>query len=295
MKKIKFKQIDVFTEKPFFGNPAAVIYLEKDIVDVKKQKVANELNLSETIFISESVTDADFKLEYFTPISKIDIAGHPTIAACYFLALEGRCPLDKEKATLRFETKAGIVPCELDIRDAKVQYVMMNQPNPTFKRFDDIGYLLSVLRLQEKDLIADYPVEFASTGLESLIVPIADLNVVQRLSPTYMQMPWNVMIFSNEALSPLAAAHTRFFAPRLGIIEDPATGIASGALTGYLVKHKIIKGESPVSFVIEQGTEVGRPSEINVEVSFDNREIKDVYVGGKAVLVADGTIYLEEE
>ena len=289
---INFRQLDIFTDKIFSGNPAGVIHLEQDIEGVVKQRIANELNLSETVFVSNS-DKADFKLEYFTPVKQIDLAGHPTIAACYSLALENKLFLNEPVTTLNFETGKGVIPCQLHIDNGSISRVVMEQKQPQFKPFAEEGTLLNALQIQESSLLADYPIEFVSTGLECLIVPAADLATVQDLFPDFNRLPWHTLVFANEAVSPIATVHLRFFAPKLGIAEDPATGTASGALGAYLIKHKIIRGASPVTMVFEQGLEISRPSEITVEISFNTSDdISNVKVGGKAALAAEGKIYL---
>jgi trans-2,3-dihydro-3-hydroxyanthranilate isomerase len=293
MASIGYKQIDVFTDMVFSGNQAAAVFLDSELeLDrTQKQKIANELKLSETVFISNSNLEADYKLEYFTPLTELALAGHPTIAACYALASDGKLFLSEPITTIKFETGAGIINCQLHIENGSVAKVMMEQINPTFKIFDDKDKLLDALRLEDDSLVADLPVEFISTGLECLIVPLTDLKTVQTLEPDFNRLPWNTLVFCSESVSPFATSHNRFFAPKLGVIEDPATGTASGSLGCYLIKNRVIRGSSPVTMVFEQGLEIGRPSEITVEISFGS-EIKNVKVGGIATVAAEGNMYL---
>lgn len=294
MKTINFKQLDVFTDKTFSGNPAAALLLDKslDLDGVQKQRIANEMNLSETVYISNSVQDADYKLEYFTPLTQIQLAGHPTLAACYALAFEGKLFLSEPVTTIKFETEAGLISCQLHIENGDVTKVMMEQIKPLFEDFIDKDTLLNALQIEESDLVADLPIEFVSTGLNCLIVPIADLEIIQTLEPDFNRLPWNTLVFSTETVSPLATSHNRFFAPKLGVTEDPATGTASGSLGCYFIKHQVIRGTSPVTMVFEQGLELGRQSEITVEISTENNEITSVKAGGTAALAAEGKIYL---
>lgn len=301
MKQIKFKQVDAFTSAPFAGNPAGVISKADDLTNEEMQKIAAEINLSETAFIQTPKSkEADFKVRFFTPLREVDLAGHPTIATFHALAEEAAIFLREPITTIKQETKAGVLPVELHIQQGKVKKVMMAQPKPTFAPFNEPLEDLATLLGIEVDEIAksDLPVEIVSTGLPDLIVPVKHLSTVEQMKPEFYRLALfsekigvvSVHVFTFETITPISMVHTRDFAPVVGILEDPATGTANGALGAYLVKNIAVRGLSPITIIAEQGYAVNRPSEIIVEVHFSGTEVKAIKVGGNAITVIEGEI-----
>ena len=134
-KQIRIKQVDAFTTIPLSGNPAGVVTNADELDDVYMQRIAREMNLSETAFVQNSGV-ADFRLRFFTPKCEIDLCGHATIGAIYALIEEGRIPLRSDHTLVHQETKAGILPIEIYSNNNIVQNIMMTQAIPQFK---DLG------------------------------------------------------------------------------------------------------------------------------------------------------------
>lgn len=305
MKEYKFIQVDVFTDKPFGGNPLAVFPDAQGLTRDEMCKIAQEMNLSETTFVlPPKASEADFKVRIFTPTSEIPFAGHPVVGTHWVLADQGRIALGEPVTTVQFELGIGVLPTDLHVSRGKIKKVMMTQSSPTFhailKNLTNLseGLGLSPEAINETEL----PVQVVSTGLPQMIVPIRSLAEVQAVDSSGLNVPAlnracratnteTVLIFTFETERPEATVHARFFAPLHGVPEDPATGSANGALGAYLVHHRAVPIEkSTIHILSEQGAEMGRPSTLYVEVDTSNHEITAIRVGGMVVPIAEGTV-----
>ncbi|MFQ6050283.1 MAG: PhzF family phenazine biosynthesis protein [Candidatus Hydrothermarchaeota archaeon] len=300
MKKIKIKQVDAFTRYPFGGNPAGVVIDAKDLNEYDMQNIAKEMNLSETAFVFDpDDPKADFKVRFFTPKNEVDLCGHATIATFHALVEEGKIELEGFKVILKQETRAGVLPVEISLKKGMIN-IMMTQTIPKFRDANvERKEVAQALRIEEKYISEDPPMEIVSTGLWHLIVPIKNLKALEKVDPDFSKLSKinnelgaeTTHLFTFETLNPDSTVHTRDFAPLVGVNEDPATGTGNGALGAYLAKHRLIEIKEPVTEIIaEQGFEIKRPSEIFVEINTENEEIRDVKVGGFAVTVLNGEI-----
>lgn len=307
MRQYRFIQVDVFTSQRFGGNPLAVFPEAEDLEPDEMQKIAREMNLSETTFVSLSSTpDAEFRVRIFTPVAEVPFAGHPVVGTHWVLAHLGRVRLVEPVTTVRFQLGVGVLPADLYVMRGCVQRIVMTQDDPRFlARLADVAPLAAALGLATEAISeVGLPVQVVSTGLPQLMVPVRSLAEVQGLSAKRLNVPLLnrvlselgtecVMVFTRETERPDSDVHVRMFAPALGIGEDPATGSANGALGAYLVHHRAIDlTGSTVSLVSEQGAELGRPSTIYVEVDHQDGVISAVRVGGAVVLVAEGAVWV---
>lgn len=316
MPQQQFLQVDVFTEQAFGGNPLAVFPDAEGLTSEQMQRIAKEMNLSETTFVlPPEDPDADFKVRIFTPEAELPFAGHPVVGTQWTLAHLGRIPLRAPSVTVRFELGVGVRAAELHVTEGRVTRVVMDHMAPTFGRTatpDQVARLARGLGLPPGAIsITGWPVQVVSTGIRQLFVPVDSLQAVQALSPTQQdtgiltrimteldpQTHCNecVMVLTTDTVAPDADIHTRLFAPGMGVPEDPATGSASGGLGAYLLRHGIIPATPPTTFITtEQGLEMGRPSRITIEVdrdgTSDDAPITMVRVGGTVVPVIEGTL-----
>ena len=278
--------LDVFTDKPYSGNQLAVFPNASDLTTEQMQKLANEINYSETTFIFEPKDSSyDFEIRIFSVQLELPFAGHPTLGTAY--AIMNLLDIWKNKSNkLRLKTKVGIIPLE---KEEDNLWMQQNEPQ-FFNQYQDKKEIADLINLMPEDISEKYPVEEVSTGNKMLIIPIKNLAAIKRANGNMNNIkafqpkdsPVGPYLFTLETVNPSAKIHTRFFAPHIGVIEDAATGSAAGPLTGYLLKHKIF-GES---FTIEneQGLEMNRPSKILLHGEIkENKYI--VRVGGKAVYV----------
>lgn len=294
MKTINIKQIDAFTTIPFCGNPAGVVTDAASITDDEKQKIAREMNLSETAFVSPSEV-ADFKVQFFTPKFEVDLCGHATIAT--FSALYEEKKLDLSKNIFFQETKAGVLPVELaDINGKKV--FMMTQPSPKFEQIDiDKSSIAKLIGLSENDLI-DIPAKKVNTGLWWLVFGVKsldelmnaklDLRAIEEISEKYNVI--GITPFCLETLNEKYSYHMRASAPIAGTVEDPVCGTGNGCVSSYIIHNKLIECNGHISLIGEQGIEVSRPGCAYVSISKLHDEINEIKIGGTGVTVLDGEL-----
>lgn len=305
MREYRFIQVDVFTDKPFGGNPLAVFPDGEGLTTEEMQQLAREMNLSETTFVLPSqAEEADFKVRIFTPAKEIPFAGHPVVGTHWVLAELGRVSLREPVTEVRFELGVGVLPADLQVTGGRVERVVMTQDRPTFHAvLDDVTQLAAGLALPSEAILeTGLPVQVVSTGAPQMMAPVRSLADVQgldsrRLNTAALNQACEavdtdcVAVFSLETERPEATVHVRMFAPLLGVPEDPATGSANGALGAYLVRHGLVSVSAPTTHIVsEQGAELGRPSTLYVEVDGAGDEIAAVRVGGSVVRVAEGVV-----
>lgn len=303
-RSLKFYQADVFTAQPFGGNPVAVFPDAQGLTDDQLQQIAREMNLSETVFVFPPTDPAAVaRLRIFTPTQEIPFAGHPVLGTFYVLAELGRIAVNDSVTRLVQECNIGLFPVELHAEEGRVVRVVMSQPKPEFLGpVEETEYLYKVagsLGLS-KYVITDakWPIEVVSTGLPVLIVPVRTLTAVRSIRPDASAImdlcrrfgANGVMVFTTVTVEPSATVHTRMFAPSIGILEDPATGSASGALGAYLVQNGVVEVGPITEIISEQGYAIDRPSRIFVQVDSDDDIIQSVKVGGQCTMVIEGTL-----
>jgi trans-2,3-dihydro-3-hydroxyanthranilate isomerase len=251
------------------------------------------------------------RLRIFTPAREIPFAGHPIVGTWNALAREGIVPLPEGGngwTRIHHEVGIGVLPVDIEFKNgAPVQVVMTQGKFEILDEVDDGHEQAEIARAlgrNREDLDENLPIQVISTGLSSLAVPIrslADLGTCRvnssLLGELYTQHgATGCYAFSRETIEiGEARAHARLFAPADNIAEDPATGSASGALGAYLVHHGasgIEQTDGRYKFVIEQGDFMHRPSRINLDVGGRPGAIDEVRVGGPAVIVARGEVYV---
>ncbi|HSF28972.1 MAG TPA: PhzF family phenazine biosynthesis protein [Candidatus Tectomicrobia bacterium] len=304
MPRIRFVQADVFTDTPFCGNPLAVILDGQGLTGEQMQRIAREMNLSETTFIlppTDPATQA--KVRIFTPQLELPFAGHPVVGTSYVLVTEGLIPQRQGSFEIQLELGVGVLPVEITCIHGVVARVTMTQRPPQFLAVlprEDVGRLARGLGLDPQDIVSTgLPTQLVSTGLPQLMVPVRSLAAVQAIkldlgllhSICQRYNTHSLYVFTRETVTASAHVHTRLFAPLAGVLEDPATGSASGALGAYLVQQRVYGGEAAVIHLEnEQGYELGRPSRIFIEVERSGSTISRVRVSGHVVKVIEGSI-----
>jgi trans-2,3-dihydro-3-hydroxyanthranilate isomerase len=298
---------DVFTDAALAGNQLAVFTDARDVPAAAMQRIARELNLSETTFVLPAERDdTNARMRIFTPAVELPMAGHPTIGSTFALARCGVIARGQRAFTFKWDGD-------------DVRFVWMSQLRPSFGRVVDRSAVATALGLTENDFRPDLPIEEVSCGVPYLIVPLKDADAVARAVPDGAALrrlgemtgaPLPLYLFaagqpgpggSGVFLGPGAqsvkaaarAEHVaRMFAPGIGVLEDPATGSAAGPLGCYLVQHAQVSNEGARRIVIQQGASMNRPSVLHVSVDGDADAITSVKVGGGAVLIGRGELYL---
>ena len=296
-------QLDVFTHRLFGGNQLAVFLDGRGLATGTMQAVAKEMNFSETTFVlPPERSDTDVRMRIFAPGVELPIAGHPTIGSTFALARAGVIAPGCDRFV--FGLGVGPVPVTLTWRHTDLSFAWMTQPAPTFgEPLGDPAAAAAALGLPEA-AVADtgLPVQVVSCGVSFLFVPVATRRAVDSaaINPAaYGELMRRasctgngVFFFSQERGADDATVYSRMFAPDVGIAEDPATGIASGPLGCYLVRHHVVAPEKAGAMLSLQGVKIGRPSHVHMSIGVEGREITSVRVGGEAILAGEGTLYI---
>jgi PhzF family phenazine biosynthesis protein len=269
MASLSFKQVDVFTDKPFRGNPVAVVIGAEGLDTQAMQRIACWTNLSETTFLLKSEV-ADYRLRIFTPRQELPFAGHPTIGSAH-AAIEAGFVAKKD--TLRQECGAGVIDLSVE-KDG----LFLRGPQP---RISDVRkklpYAAKLLRI---DL-----------GPVWVVGEVADAEALAALKPDMAELT----LFSHDVeatgvtlFAPSgekgAAIHVRSFAPAHGIPEDPVCGSGNLSVAAYLRQTNQVK-RFGARYVARQGMQLGRDGRVLVRVEDDA-----IRIGGRAVTCVDGTL-----
>ncbi len=291
----------MFAARPLEGNPLAVFPRAQGLSDPEMLAIAREMNLSETTFVLPPTKQgADYRNRIFTPGGEIPFAGHPSLGTAYVAAMEGIVPRGEGVATVHQEVGIGVLPLELHVRRGAVDRVVMTQGKPRVgRRIAKVDGLANALGIRARDIAATgLAPAVASTGADSLQVPVRTLDVVRELRPdpnalarilTRIDREAGAYVFAFEAEGD-ADLHARGFFPLHGVTEDPATGSAAGACGAYLAANRRLPAKE--WFAIEQGIEVHHPSRIDVSVATAGGRPLTVRVAGRVVPVMRGTLDL---
>ncbi len=287
-----FYILDVFAEEKYAGNQLAVVRDAGGLSGEQMQKIAKEMNYSETTFIlSEQEQNSGYDVRIFTPEIEVPFAGHPTLGTAYVIQQE---IIGKPVETVNLNLKVGQIPVTFEgVGDG---ILWMKQNEPTFGDVVDTKAIAEVLGIVESKIDERFPIQNVSTGLPFVIVPLKGLEAVKRVKiarDKYFQWIENreakaIFVFCPETYQPENNLNARMFADYAGVSEDPATGSANGCLAGYLVKYRYF-GNSQIDIKVEQGYEIGRPSLLYLKAEDNDGQI-DVSVGGKVVMVAKGEL-----
>lgn len=300
MAEFEFRQVDVFTDRALSGNALAVV-LDADGLDGETmQAVAGETNLSETAFVLSPIDpEADYKIRIFTPNRELPFAGHPSVGTAFTLFHEGRLGSLGDGLTVRQEVGIGVLPIGIS-PPADDPLITMTQGKPELlARMEDMALLSKGLGCCATDLASSGMVpRVSSTGLRQLMVPIAGVEALSTLAPDLtvlaeIERDLDITGISAFAIESPDRVRVRFFSPTSGILEDPATGSAAGALGAYLAGEEILDVEDgEARLTVSQGTEIGRPSRIEVTVGVGDGAPAWVKVGGRCVTVLRGRLSL---
>lgn len=300
MKKYRIYQVDSFTKNRFHGNPAGVVPNANGLTDEQMQRIARELNNSETAFIFETdSSNYDVEVRFFTPTTEVPICGHATVAAHYIYAIERKA----ETGRIIQKTKAGILP--VDVIKYKDDYsIVMTQGEPSVSEplNEEIrSQIANALGISCKDICMEYPVAISSTGHSKVMVPIYSNEILHSLKPDLQKLTEiskhigcnGYYVFTLNPQEDILV-HGRMFAPAIGIAEDPVTGNANGPLGAYLVHYNILQNENEQSFDFDilQGEAIKREGTMHVHVKKEQGKPVLVQITGKAVIAFSTEIIL---
>lgn len=295
--RYRYMHYDVFTERRFGGNQLAVFPDAAGLPAPTMQQIAREMGFAETTFVTAPERpDTDIRMRIFTPGTELPMAGHPVVGSTFALARDGA--IAEGRTDWVFGLNIGPTPVALEWSRSQLNFVWMIQRSPEFgPTFGDLARIARALGLEEEDIRGTgLPVQQVSCGTPFVFVPVATRAAVDRAAPDARLLDFEAYLFTSDRgdASDSAITYSRMFAPQFGIIEDPATGGASGPLGSYLVRHGVVTAEQGRSVLNLQGVKLGRPSWIHISIESANGIISRVRVGGTSVFVAEGTMEVED-
>lgn len=293
-RRYSFVTLDVFTSTRLEGNQLAVFTDARGLSDAEMQALALEMNLSETTFIlpRDQATEQErgVRVRIFTTDEEMPFAGHPTLGTAMVLHSNGH----GSGQTVNLDLNVGKIPVQFTMRDG-LPFGQMTQRDPQFGQKHTREDVARAAGISVSDIADDVPCQTVSTGNVFLMAPVKSLEVLQRLSPAWLQMndylkKTDAKFFyfiSRQAVNPEATLQTRMIFYRG---EDPATGSAAGPCAAWAVQYGVIAPEQQA--LIEQGVEIKRRSRIYVMAGKEDNKVVNIRVGGHAVEVARGELSL---
>lgn len=288
----RFFIVDVFAEEKLQGNQLAVYPDASMIESDMMQKIALEMNFSETTFITLKDTEnLVFKVRIFTKESELPFAGHPTLGTAYVIQ---SIILKKNVELLTLDMKAGLIPVAFTYVDEQLDTLWMKQLNPVFGDVHDPQPVADFLSLNVDEIDSRFPIQEVSTGVPFFIIPLKTKEAVvkTRIDAAKLERynknteaKWP-LVFCPFTDKPENDVKARMITP---FMEDPATGSANGCLAAYLVRHRYFN-EPWIDIRVEQGAEVNRPSILYLKAKEVSPTEIEVNVGGKVALVASGEL-----
>jgi trans-2,3-dihydro-3-hydroxyanthranilate isomerase len=285
--------VDVFTTERLSGNSLAVFPDASEFDDATMQKIAGELNLTETAFaLPATREDCAARLRIFTPVRELAFAGHPTVGAAFVL-------LQKEivaRGTAEFVLEEQIGPVPLRIERGGQPLIWLRMPPIHEGRYLDGSLCAKALGLEPQDLLAVSP-QLLSAGNPTVIVAVKDPPAVDRARLDLAGLR-SLKDTENESFCVFLfaptpeGAYSRMFAPEYGIPEDPATGSSTGPLAVFMMRHGLVSKAAGTRFVSEQGTKMGRRSLLHVEIQ-DESGMEGIHVGGHVTPIIEAVMTLD--
>ena len=283
MSTVAYEIVDVFTDRPFAGNPLAVVFGADALAGDQMQTLAREFNLSETVFVLPPTADATYRARIFTPAAELPFAGHPSVGAAVTSVRRGLAAPGR----LIQECGAGSLPIEVTEAGAGT----LTGGTPTLGAELDPGPLLSMVGLAAEDLAPGARPRRAGSGLEFTFLPVRRAALAQSWADPAAAAALDVPQISVFAWEPGdRSAYVRVFCPGLAVPEDPATGSAALGLGVWLVAAGWLPGDGTSSYTVHQGIEMHRPSLLECTVTAESGTATTATVSGHVVPIARGDI-----
>jgi PhzF family phenazine biosynthesis protein len=292
VRKFSFRQVDVFTKKPFLGNPVAVVLGADGLAAEEMQRIAAWTNLSETTFVLPApVSTADYQLRIFTPRGEIPFAGHPTIGSAHAVMEQGL--RSQTVDSLVQECGVGLVRLTVEGQAAE-QMIFFDAPAAKFSDVDAV-HLEAIPFALAASPRQDAPPQIVEVGPRWLIVDLGSGDAVQALRPQMEQIVRlseslriaGITVFG-RSVDPKAAVKVRSFAPIAGVLEDPVCGSGNASVAAYL-DHWGVRFDGALEYVASQGRELGRDGYVSVRVNLQSHQVS---IGGHAVTCVRGEIHV---
>lgn len=284
---MKFYIVDCFAKQKYEGNQLLVVKADRYLTDEEQQRIAKEINFSETTFIlSDKQDNGGYDVRIWTPnVGEVPFAGHPTLGTAHVI----HTYLEKGNSDkVLLNLKVGQIP--VFIED---ETLTMSQNFPEFGRYINKQDIASVFGITEQDIIEELPVQWVSTGLEAVIIPLLSRDVLRCVKVNkeafkeyivkYPECNCNHLFFVQDGPAQLSARCLME-----DFVEDPATGSANGDLAAYLLQYNYFKS-SNITYTVHQGEDMGRISVLQVQAQYSVNEDKwRIEVGGTCQVIATG-------
>jgi trans-2,3-dihydro-3-hydroxyanthranilate isomerase len=292
-RRFAMAQWDVFTSRRLEGNSLAVFFDARGLSDAEMQAIARETNLSETTFVfpREQAVEHErgVRVRIFTVQEELPFAGHPTLGTAF--ALRG----ESSAQEIALDLNVGKVPVGFEEKAGGSLFGEMSQVNPVLGMHHDYDAVAQATGIPLDDFDHTLPIQTVSTGLSFTVTPLKSLKAIEHMrvdiarATQYLERNNGKFFYfvSREAVDPAARLHARMFFYNG---EDPATGSAAGCTAAWMVAHGVAKPDERV--LIEQGIEMKRPSRIFVRAALEGDRVVNVRVGGNAIEVMRGEVFL---
>ncbi len=297
MRSLPIFHIDAFTAKSFGGNPAGVVPIADSLTESEMQKIANELNLSETAFLLQSDDDtADYKIRYFTPTEEVDFCGHATIAAAWLMGT--KYDWINKSDTICFSSNIGVIPVKWSLKAGILESVSMTQVSPRVESISlDTKTIAELVGINIEDIDDRFPIKKSNTGIWHLLIPVKTRAAIDNAIPNKVRLGnmnkehgiATTHLFTFEGADEFDL-YTRDFCPAIGIDEDPVTGSANGALAGYLYVEHFLEANKTHTLTISQGQTMNRPGTVYVTVK-PHGQSPIIEVAGAASITIEGKLF----
>lgn len=289
----RFYIVDVFAERPYSGNPLAVVVGGEALSDETMQQLAAETNYSETTFVApEPEADGGYRVRIFTPAREIAFAGHPILGTAWVLRHH---VLSGAPGPVRLNLAVGQVPVTFET-SAEAEAAWFLAPPVTLGPVCAREPIAAALGIAPEDIDAGFPVQQLSAGVTITFVPLRSLDALRRsrldadafAALRAQGFPPLLYLFCRETHQPRNDLCARFFFEAHGVREDPATGNGAALLGAYLLEHRFFP-EPRVSVRIEQGYEIRRPSLVMLRARMADGS-REVSVGGYVIPTVRGEL-----
>ncbi|MBD3192009.1 MAG: PhzF family phenazine biosynthesis isomerase [Candidatus Heimdallarchaeota archaeon] len=313
-KQVGIKQIDVFTEEPFQGNPLLIVLYAENLSDQEKGIIVKELNAQKGAFIFDADDGkSDFKLRVFTPEGEIDSDSHSTIGGTFIMLRKKQLKLQDSVANIiTIQTREGICPLLVEMENGEIQRVLTMrtmETEPQFRMVDyDIQNVSEVFRLPSKSIRSDIIMRSVKIDEWAMMIPLKDPKLLEELvidEPSLIKMAKENLVESiclfaiDEKENGENKVVTRIFqeiendAGEKRIIEDEITGKSNTNIAVFLFEQKLWRQEgSKMLIKFVQKTGENREGEIVVEMDIINEEIKEIRLGGVGIPIVDGKMII---
>ena len=290
--RVPFKQVDVFTDQPFRGNPVAVILDGTSLSDAQMLQIANWTNLSETTFVLPATrSDADYRVRIFTPTGELPFAGHPTLGTAHALIEAGK--VRPQAGRLVQECDAGLIRLNVGEVDGG-RRITLELPTPRHQALN-ASQADALDALLGQPVLADFPARMIDVGPKWVVAQLASASAVLALTPDLVRMAQfdralgstGVTVFGAYEAGAEAAIEVRSFAPSQGMTEDPVCGSGNGCVAVF-IRETGQTERFGAHYRSAQGRCLGRNGKIDVQIEADGV----VRLGGQSVTCVDGTITL---